>query len=232
MNLIKEKIINSFVWKHRDALLLFFCVVFICLQIFNKAKIQTIITTDPLQVKQLEKYKDESGKIYAKMEQAVLDKVTAEKYSDSLAKALKIKPKFIKGVDRVIVRDSIIYRTDHSTPVVTSKGDTAYKVEYHDAWSDIVAVAGKDTGTIKQVQRDTVTRVEIVEGGSGIFSKPIRHTIFLGNANPHVDIFEGASFTVQEKKVWLTVGPYIGYDIFHGVSLGVSAQLPIFQFKR
>jgi len=233
MSSLKDKLTNSFVWKHKDAFLLFACVVLLYFQIFNKPKIQTVIGGNPLQEQQLAQLKDENGKMYAVIQQQTLDATAAKVYSDSLAKALKIKPKYIKGVERVIVKDSIVYETMHTLPVIIHDHDTAWKVEFHDPWSDIVAVAGRNHGYIKQEQRDTVTRVETVEGGADLFSKPVQHHIFLGNSNPHVGIFEGASFTVQEKKTWLTVGPYIGYDIItRKPSVGISAQIPIFQFKR
>ena len=231
MNLSIETISNSFIWKHRDIFLFFLCVFLIYFQLTHRPTTQTVVTDNPLQAQELKKVKDENGKLYAQITQTVLDKAIAEKLNDSLAKALKLKPKYIKGVDRVIAKDSIVYR-DRTTKIVEGE-DTAYKIEFHDPWTDIVAVAGKDTGSIKQVQRDTITRVETEEGGNGLFSKPIQHHVFLGNANPHVDINQGASFTVQEKKVWLTLGPYIGYDFIQNKpSVGVSVQIPIFQFKK
>lgn len=228
MNL-KEKIEASWVYKYRGAILFMICLVLAYLA-FKKPKTITIVSDNPVQLKKVDSMRDANGKLYAVVTQQVLEIAQVKAYTDSLAKALKLKPKYIQGVDKIVTKDSVVYKDLPSKPLLQANGDTAYAVSFNDAWTDITAVVGKDTGTILYESRDTLTRVDVVE--NHLF-KPTTHTIYMGNANPHNEVKEGASFSIKEKRAWLSVGPYIGYDPFQKkASIGISAQLPIFQFKK
>lgn len=230
---LPTKITNSFVFKYRDALLFMTCCVLVFFLV-RKPKQVTIVGTDPLALQQLKQIKDENNKMYAQIAQQLLERAQADKYTDSLAKALRIEKKNIKTVDKIVTKDSIVYVDNNTKPVFAHGNDSttivAYSTSFHDAWVDIKAIAGKDTGSIHFTSNDTLTRVETVE--NHLF-KPTEHFVFIGNANPHNEIKQGASFKIQEKKPFLTVGPYIGYDAFSNrFSGGISVQLPIIQIKR
>lgn len=225
------KITNSWVYRYRSAILLMACAILVFFVIRRPRQV-IVPTSDPLVLQQVKQIKDENNKLYAKISQQVLDKEAVQAYTDSLAKALKIEKKNIKTVDKIVTRDSIVYKDNNTKPIFGPDSTTtiAYSTEFHDPWVDIKAVAGKDSGSISFQSRDTVTRVETVE--NHLF-KATDHFVFLGNANPHNEIKEGASFTIQEKRPWLTVGPYIGYDPFQKkISAGISIQLPILQIKK
>lgn len=230
---LPTKITNSWVFRYRDAILFMACGI-LTFFVVRKPKEVVINGTDPLVLQQVKQIKDENNKMYAQIAQQVLEKAAADRYTDSLAKALRIEKKNIKTVDKIVTKDSIVYRDNNTKPIfgtgVNSNIITAYSTEFHDPWVDIVAQAGKDSGKISFQSRDTVTRVETIE--NHLF-KASDHFIFLGNANPHNEIKEGASFTIKEKRPFLTVGPYIGYDPFQKkISAGIGVQLSIIQFKK
>lgn len=196
------------------------------------------IVTNPLALDTVKHLKDENGKLYATITQQQLEYSQIKEFSDSLAKALKIKPKYIKGADKIVTRDSIVYSEPIEDSVVVGainddgerNPDTLKKVQFHDAWTDIVATLGEDTGRIEFQSRDTLTRVEVAE--SSLFGST-KYNVFIGNANPHNEIKEGASFQVKEKRTWLTAGPDLQYNPFTGkINLGISVQIPILQLKK
>lgn len=231
MNL-KAKISNSWVYRYRGAILLIVCAILTYFVIKPPRTIITTITADnPLTLSKVEQLRDQNDKLYAKISQITLDKVSVQKYTDSLSKALKIEKKNIKSVEKIVVRDSTIYITKEITPIVKDDSEVvAYSALFKDAWVAIRAVVGKDTGSVSFISTDTLTRVLTEE--RHLF-KPTEHFVFLGNTNPYNTITEGASFSIKEKRVFLTIGPYIGYDPFlQKPSIGISAQLPVFQFKR
>lgn len=225
------KIIVSKIYQYRSAILLSGVILLLYIIIFVKPKTLVIQKENPLQLTELTKIRDVNGKLYSQISQQTLEKLAADKYIDSLAKALKIAKKSIRTVDKFTTRDSIVYRDLKPKVVIYNHGkDTAYSVEFHDSWTDIKAVAGKDTGHISYDGRDTLTRVETEE--IHLF-KGTTHFVYMGNANPHNDIKEGASFTIKEKRAWLVIGPYGGYDFIGKTgSIGIAAVIPIFQLKK
>lgn len=225
------KIVASKIYKYRSAILFIGIIFLLYIIIFVKPKTLLIEKENPLQLTELKKIRDENGKLYSQVAQQTVDKVIVDKYIDSLAKALRIEKKNIKTVDKYTTKDSIVYKDSKTKPVVYNHGkDTAYSTEFHDAWVDIKAVAGKDTGHIIYESRDTTTRVETVE--THLF-KGTEHFVFLGNTNPHNIIKEGASFSIKEKRAWLVIGPYVGYDFINkSGSAGIAAVIPIFQLKK
>lgn len=221
--------IKSFFSKYSVALLIMVVLVLIYLLINKKGVSSIVQVADPVLLHTLDTTRDSNGRLLSTINQVIYDKLQVQAYADSLAKILKVKPKYIQGEDKVVIKDSIVYRNVPSEPVYVGK-DTAYKVEVHDPWLDVVAVAGKDTGSILLKERDTLTRIEVVETP---FIGKTKTTIFMGNSNPHDEILQGASFSVKQKEVFLTVGPDFQYNPFtQKVSLGISVQLPILKFKK
>lgn len=149
-------------------------------------------------LKEVEHIKDVNEKLYAKLEQQVSER---DKTIDSLAKALKLKPKHIKGETKVVVRTDTAF-IDRVTPIYTGS-DTAYMVEKHDPWIDVVAVAGKDTGYISLSHRDTLTRVEVVKT---YLLRPTERFILLRNSSPYNKVQSGYSWTTKEKSPFITIG--------------------------
>lgn len=189
----------------------------------------TKIVDNPLILKQVDSFRDKNDKLYSKVEQEMYTQAQVSHLLDSVALAMGVKVKRINGVEKVVFRDSIVYR-DTGKLVILNNGDTAYKVEKHDSWNDIVAVAGKNTGYIKAYIWDSLTRIDISK--TSLF-KPTIHQIYLNHSNPSIKTIEGASFTVKEKQPWLVIGPYLGYDILHNqVGVGLSATIPILTLKR
>lgn len=231
MNL-KAKVTDSWVYRYRGAILLMICAILTYFVIRSPRTTTTTVSIDnPLTLQKVVQLRDQNDKLYAKISQITLDKISIGKYTDSLSKALRIEKGNIKSVEKIVTRDSIIYR-DHNTVAITNKENDiiAYSAEFQDSWVHIKAVAGKDTGSIFFTSKDTLTRIITEENH---WFRPTQHNVFLGNANPHNEVTEGASFSIKEKKLWLTVGPYIGYDPFtQKPSIGIGVQLPILQFKR
>src|ERR1700743_3325449 len=98
---------NSWMYKYRDALLLMACSILIYF-VVKKPKTVLIPTDNPVQLQQVQQFRDENGKLYAQISQQVLELSQAKAYNDSLAKALKLKPKYIQGVDIITTKDSIV----------------------------------------------------------------------------------------------------------------------------
>jgi|SRR6478609_935948 len=178
-------------------------------------------------VQEAQYYKDANGMLVARLKQNAVNEKQMKANIDSLAKALKVKPKFIKGVDTYHSTVEIEYK-DTSSSVIIGK-DTAYKIEKHDPYVDIVAIAGKDSGSISLQMRDTLTRVEVVK--TSLFKATTRE-VLIRNASPYTKVVSGYAYTIKEKRAILTVGPYLGIDIKGKPSFGLSVQYPLIQIKR
>jgi len=177
--------------------------------------------------KQVEYYKDANNKLIAKLEQNQLSEENMKKAVDSLAKALKVKPKFIQGQT---VIDTRIDTQFYPKPIPVPYGkDTAYKVVKSDQWVHVEAIAGKDTGSIKLSIRDTISITEVVK--NPLIGKTTRD-LYIRSANPYNVTTSGYSYRIREKKSILTVGPYIGIDIKGKPSFGIGVQFPIVNVKR
>lgn len=197
----------------------------------NKPKTETVQVENPLLLRQVDSFRDINGRLYAKLEERVYTQTQVSHLLDSVAKSLGIRVKTIKGVERVVYQTDTIYKNLPSRPIfIVSNRDTAYQVERHDGWNDIIATAGRDSGSIVFRSRDTLTRIEITK--SPLIGSTKRY-IYLTNTNPSMQIKEGASFTIKEKQPWISIGPYIGYDPFSNrPSIGIGVQFPIITLKR
>lgn len=200
-----------------------------CLNVKAPKNVQQVDTA--LSLHKVDTFRDKNDKLFAQVEQQVYTQAQVSHLLDSVAKALGVKVKYIQGADKYTVQVDTVYR---DLPVkriyVLSANDTAYRVEKHDGWNDIIAVAGPDSGSIVYRSRDTITRYEMVK--TPIIGATKRY-IYLNNANPYNKIESGASFTIKEKQTWLSVGPYIGYDPFlNKASIGIGVMFPIFNLKK
>lgn len=220
--------LERFISNKRDVILAMTCIILFLYIMMRQPRV--IVQPNSSGLSELQHYKDENGKLHSVIQQQQVD-FNAEKkvYTDSLAKVLKVKPKQIKGVDNIVVETDTLFYPLATKPIIRYK-DTAYMVVKEDPWIDIVAIAGKDTGSISFKSIDTITRIEIVK--NPIIGRSTR-IINLSNTNPYNKINQGSSFVVREKQVWLTIGPSVQYSPFsQRVSVGISAQVPIIKLKR
>lgn len=225
--------VKQFWNRYKVVILCILCLILFFFLIRKRDPEIRVITKDNLDLlKKVEYLEDKNKNLWAEVKQIVVSKEEADIRNDSLAKALKIKPKFIKGQDIYVFKHDTTFITT-STTVIRGK-DTAYKVEKHDPYVDIVAVAGRDSGSINYSSRDTLTAIHVVK--NPLIGRTTR-TTYINNKSPYNRIVEGASFTTKEKKVWLSIGPsaHLNYNPFtQRVSggIGISIQKPIIQFKR
>lgn len=178
-------------------------------------------------IKEAKYYKDANGRLVAKIQQQQLSENNMKKAVDSLAKALKVKPKYIQG-QHTITTEIDTQFVEKTIPVPYGK-DTAYKVIKKDDWVDIEAVAGKDTGSIKLSIRDTISVTEVVK--NPLIGRTTRE-ILIRNANPYNITKSGYSYRIREKKTVISIGPYLGIDFRGKPSVGIAAQFPIINIKR
>lgn len=234
MNLF-QKTSNSWrkfkIFFKKNIYILFFILCFLLLffvfVVWRKPAKVTYITRDNLDlVKKTDSLEDIAGRRWAVIKAITVSKEEAIARNDSLARMLKLKPKFIKGQDIYITKTDTIF--EH-LPVVYLQKDSTYKIEKKDGWIDVVAVIGKTQGYISVSGLDTITRVEEVK--NPLIGRTTRK-IYLRNASPYNKITEGMSFTVKEKIPCLTIGPFVGVTYNGKITAGISIQYPIVIFKK
>ncbi len=213
-------------WSFLALLLFIGIVVFLA-----SRKPEIIIKTkdNPRTLAELRQIKDENGKLHSIIEQKTISEAHKDVIIDTLAKALHLKPKEIKGEDVYVLRTDTVFKT--TTKYVDSTKDKPYyTTTYKDRWLEIKAVAGRDTSNITFKQYDTIHRVEIVKNPLiGRTKREIR----IYNDNPHSKLTHGYSWTVKEASTYLSVGPSIQYNPFtKKLDVGISVQVPIIKFKR
>ena len=186
---------------------------------------------NPLLLKEVDSLRDANGKLYAQLEQKVYTQAEVNHLLDSVAKALGIRVKTIKGVERVVVKLDTVYRKLPADTIYTAGGViSGYKVEKHDGWNDIIATVLGEENSISYSARDTLTRIEVVK--NPLFG-PAKRYIYQTNSNPAMRIQQGASFTIKEKQPYLSIGPYLGYDPFtNRVDVGIGVTVPLINLKR
>lgn len=215
-------------WKGTLIVLLSVFSLFLYLK---KPKIKVVSRDNTELYKELKYLKDKNGDLVAQTTQSKLEIEVFKVKVDSIAKELSLNKKNIKEVDRWNTRvDSQFY--PKPTPVYINK-DTAYKVEQHDNWLDITAVAGKDTGYIHFIHRDTLDRVVSDRTKFLSFIGPDKTDVYLRAKSKHTKIESGYSFTVKSKTPILTIGPAILYDPFKNkASVGLSIQIPLIRINK
>ena len=107
-------------------------------RIWSGPKRDSVQIENPLLLKQVDSLRDINGQLYAKLEQKVYTQAQVTHLLDSVAKALGIRVKTIKGIDRVSIQVDTVYRNLPVKRIYVYKGDSAYKVERHDGWNDIL----------------------------------------------------------------------------------------------
>lgn len=207
------------------------CVILLVLLtiVIKRHPKEITITRDNLDLlKKTDSITDLNGEYWRRIEGITIDLREAKLRNDSLARALKLKPKTIKGQDIYVSKTDTVFN-DLKTIYVTS--DSTYRISKKDGYVDITAIVGKNTGSIQYKGYDTLTRVEVVK--NPLIGRSKRY-VYLHNASPYNKIGAGMSYVTKEKDVWLSIGPSIQYNPLQNtkVTVGVSVQIPIIKFKR
>jgi hypothetical protein len=231
--------IRYFYSNHKNIIVIALVVIIIAMLRGSCRNPEPVPITDinPIlnQIKYLE---DRNGQLVATVQQANDDLYNGKRINDSLAKALGVKPKQIKGVDQLVYKTDTVYLPDTTTPVYVKTEDTVnkedgivgYKVQKHDSYVDIVAVAGKDTGYISLVSRDTLTRTTVRK--NPLFGASTT-TVYIRNSNPYNKIQSGYSWVQKEKKTYISIGPSVSWNpVTNKVNVGIGISFPLIQLKR
>lgn len=207
-------------------LLLF--IIFVMLR--RPAKTKTMLKEDVQMLQKVKILQDRNQKDWTELKQYIIDVKTAKEINDSLAKALKKKPRFIKGRDVIITKSDTLWVKLPTTIMYNEKEkDTVYTIRKKDDYIDVEAQVGPHFGQIHFSSIDTLTRLIIIH--KSLFGKTT-NSVYLSNKNPYNKITEGTSFTIKEKVPLLTVGPSIGINYNGKPTVGVSVQFPIFSIKK
>lgn len=233
MNSLKSILgnIGTFLKKYYVGILIMIIAILVYFLIQKpKVIVAAPVSLDSLQV--VKQLRDQNNRLYNQISQTVIERAQIKKLADSLANALKIKSSDIITIDRFISKTDTVFKTGFISVYRDSsdKCPEYYITEHKDAWITLRAVGGKDTSSIAMTSVDTLTRIETVHN-------PIigatKRSIIIGNANPYNTISEGNSFTIREKRAFLSIGPSVGYNPFtRKIDVGISIQLPILQLKR
>jgi hypothetical protein len=194
----------------------------------NRSKEQQIETVKREYQDSLKTVRLENGQLASTINTVILERDTYKQSVDSIAKLLKLKPKYIKGDDSYVYVNKI--DTVVNTEVVYVDKDSSYNFTYKDNWTTIKGAVNRLRAKLSYLSVDTISRVETSK--TTIFGKTIRKVI-LTNSNPNNKLQAGYSYTQKEKRTYLTIGPSIQYDPFtNKVNFGFSVQYPLIQLKR
>lgn len=230
----------AFLWINREIVMGVSIVVLIALLLHRPPTVtNTVKIIDPLTLQQLNEQKDINGKLYVTIQQSILEKNQLGKLADSLAKALKIKPKFIIGATIVKVKIDTQYRDTGSTKIVVVNGDSIHLVQHHDPWLDITAFAYTNPKNwhldhIDFHLTDSLYFIQTYKAPFlGFIGRPI-YEVIVKSANQSSHIIAGSSFTVRQKVPWLILGLGGGYQLLpvQSYSLGIYVVTPIISLKR
>lgn len=185
-----------------------------------------IVDNSPL-LEEVRRLKGENDQKTALVTQHSIEKAIARRLADSLAKALKTKPKYIMGVDKVIYQKDTVINVD---TVFISKGDTAFYMKHTDPWISLVASSIRGRAQFSLSTYDTLNRTEIVK--TPLFRRTTRE-IAVRNSSPYNKAQKAYSWVTKDPKTWLSIGPYVGYDILtQKPSAGISVQYPLMQIRK
>lgn len=212
--------------------------------IYENEQMKSISSQNAALTGQVTSYKDENGKLHGKVEVLTGDKdaYTAlyQHSLDSIAKVIGVKPKNITGVIQTGIKDSGHINTKKvDTVQVYVKGkdgkvDTveAYDISYNDTWISFKANLNSGNFTADYTIRDSLTYTEYFKrkGFLGLGKKV--NYLDVTATNPNISFTSMKSIVLtNEKPNRLSIGPYIGYDVFsRRISGGISIQYALFRF--
>lgn len=154
---------------------------------------------------------------YAKtLEQTISVK---DRMIDSMARAIHVKSKQIKTVDRVVVKvDTLI-----KEKIVYKKYTDSSLFSYQDRYVSLFAV-GKDTGSHFdfRLTPDTLDITKVSH--TPLFGKSYTNG-YIHHSNPYFNSPAAASFLVEQPRVLFDIGVSGGYDLInHKPYLGIGIQ--------
>ena len=171
------------------------------------------------------------GEPYAVVNQEEISK--RDHIIDSLSKALKVKPKQIKGVDRIVTRiDTVLV-----DGVITEESSDSIVITKEDAHVFIQAVKRKsDSAYINfRLTPDTMDIVSVHKDplfGRGYTKLMIHHT------NKYFETTHGSSYRVQDRKVLFNITGSAGYNFINKqvyIGVGITPEflrIPIYRRQK
>ena len=223
--------VYTFYKQNKDAFYIILIIILITsafLAYRNLQKGSNVVVEKPGYDSTLSKLLDRNKLLYSELQSVRIESTNFKKQVDSLANALKLKPKVIQGEDRYIFETDTVFTV---VPQIVYLGkDTVYRVSKQDNWVNITAYAGRNAGSISYSSVDTLIRVETSK--TNIFGKT-KDIVYLRNTNPYNNIKAGFSYTKVQKRAYLSLGPSVNYDPFmNKFTVGVSLQYPLIQLKK
>lgn len=189
-------------------------------------------TVIPTLIPEVQQIVDENGRTAALIKQYNMERTSNKSLIDSLAEALRIKPKEIKGIDNYITvvdtiwRDSIVY-----IPATNDLDSTI--ISKRDDYVDILAVGKKQPHQSYinfRLAPDTVVR--ILSERKPLFGRPSTD-VYLRHSNPYYNTVRGNSFTIDHKQPLFSIGISVGYDVIgNRLSIGPTITKPIKTFYK
>lgn len=206
----------------------------IYLVFFKKTSTEPITSIDykPV-IEQVQYLKDLNDKNSAVLRQQVVDIAQAKIYSDSLARALRVKTSRIKAVDVYIYKHDTTFETKDKPYIPSPGSDTSSYFKYQDEYLNLETSTIKNKNSLHLGLVDTLTR-SVIEKHKGFLGLGgTYNNVVLRNANPYVQIREGSSYTIKQKKTWLAIGPVFSYDVLtNKPSVGIGITVPFIRLNR
>lgn len=182
-------------------------------------------------IPEVEQIKDANNKTAALIRQYNVERESNQHLIDSLAAALKLKPRQIAGIDRYVTvidtvwKEKVVYKpasNDLDSTIITRQDD----------YVDIVAV-GKPQGLSYinfKLRPDTLTR--ILRERTPLFGRPSTE-VYLRHSNPYFQTPQGNSFIFNQKEPLFSIGISVGYDVIgNRLSVGPTITKPIKTFYK
>lgn len=182
------------------------------------------------EIPEVKELRDRNNKLVAIIEQKELDKKADHALIDSLAFALKTKPRFIKGIEREVVRVDTVWRDSVEYIVAKTPHDSTV-ISYKDPYVSILAVGKvpKKNSYVKfGLTPDTTTRVTIYR--NPLFGRPIEQK-YIVHTNPYFVTTHGDYYEEKQRRAIATIGWSVLYDPFQKrVATGPSLTVPLKTF--
>lgn len=170
-------------------------------------------------------YKDTNGVTHAQFQQVQIDRDLYKHELDSVAGLLKIKSKSINSINDVVTSTHLNVGND--TVIVH---DTVYSFYKKNNYLNLYGKVSPNSWDLDISLTDTLHTVAYTK--TRLFG-PNESFIDISNTNPYVHINKGKSVSIKQYRPILTIGPYIGYEIYPNshISAGISIQHPMIFIK-
>lgn len=231
INEMQLKNIMQFLYRNLNLILVVGIIIFLLIRNCNPSEPEVKIVekdnTDLIQ--ELNFYKTLSGQQAGKLKQVEVSRAELEKRVESLAKELKIKPKYIQGEITVITQADTVLR-DVPYYIDSSKG--TFKFQHKDAWASIEGnnMNPEKKLTFEMHLTDTIKAVENIK--KRFLRKSITEVTFI-TKSPYSQAISGYSYRVKPRQLLVAIGPGINYNPFNSkLSVGIQAMLPLIKIYK